>query len=228
MTESKIDTQSPAFERQNPQNDKEIIDTLMKKLREHSPWTYAHSARVAAIAKAIGEKLQKDDTHHLQPKDIEDLKTAGHLHDIGKLQIPKDILDSKKPLTTNEKLLMHDHPRQGFELLKEKGLNRIAEIIVAHQEHTNGHTGYPRETENGNGNGNGNHERRTNGSAKLYLLQQIIQLADRIDASRTVRPYNGDTFTKPSIGESLSQLKEEFASIPDEVITLAIITHDCL
>jgi HD-GYP domain-containing protein (c-di-GMP phosphodiesterase class II) len=100
-----------------------------------SRFTATHSQGVAATCAAMGTMagLQDDLT----------LIVAGHLHDLGKLIVPNEILEKKGPLNETERAIMNSHPFYTYSLLSEAaGLARIAMIAGMHQEKLNG-KGYP-------------------------------------------------------------------------------------
>ncbi len=92
---------------------------LMNRLYFHSQWTYEHSVRVAYLM----DVLSNSDQNAMR---------AGLLHDIGKIQIPRNILDAVA-LREAGRQALDDHPRIGFEIVREHD-PQIARIIVAHHE----------------------------------------------------------------------------------------------
>lgn len=126
-----------------------------------------HSQRVAAMAAAIGSALQ------LGGEEVEDLRLAGLLHDVGEIGIPDGLLDKPGPLTASERAVAREHVRAGIEILTPlKPLARILPAIRDHHEHWNG-SGYPAGT-SGEG---------------ISLGGRILAAADAYDALTSARPY---------------------------------------
>jgi len=148
------------------------VDCILKYLHEikedKNQYTLFHSINVSFYAMLIGKWLS-------MPKaKILDLILAGLFHDIGKLRIPKHILNKEGSLTTEEFEIMKGHTTLGYDLIKNLiGLNQdIKKSILMHHERIDG-TGYP----NGvTGDSIGEYER-------------IIAIADIYDAMTTNRVY---------------------------------------
>ena len=115
----------------------ELFD-MLHLMRTVNDTVYAHSLNVALTSRAIGKwlKLPKDD--------LDCLTVAGVLHDIGKTQIPSDILNKPGKSTDEEWELVKSHPLMGNRILKNKGFdNRIPTAALQHHERFDG-SGYPR------------------------------------------------------------------------------------
>ncbi len=169
-----------------------IAKLLVRLLRHHGD-TLSHSVRVADFATDLALECC------LPSNDVALVAQAALLHDIGKLQVPLTILDKRAALTEAERQLIIQHPRFGFDLLAATEFNGVREIVVAHHEwkshdpYPRTHAAHPREAASG-----------------LVLLQQIVAIADTIDALLSGRPY------KPSysIAEVRQLLAEHFAGDP--------------
>ncbi|MBN2897680.1 MAG: HD-GYP domain-containing protein [Clostridia bacterium] len=101
-------------------------------------YTYKHSVDVAVLAMLIGKELG------YSMKDIKMLGFGGLLHDIGKSQIPVEVLNKKDKLTEEEWQLLQKHPEMGYELIKDViSLNgHIKQMVRYHHERNDG-SGYP-------------------------------------------------------------------------------------
>lgn len=99
-------------------------------------YTYNHSARVSdyALKTAIKMKFNKGE--------IERLFLASILHDIGKINIPEEILNKPGKLSDEEFALIKKHPGDGAEMLRKTAYADLAEIVEQHHERLNG-KGYP-------------------------------------------------------------------------------------
>lgn len=128
---------------------------------------YAHSLNVAVISRMIGRWL------HLDAHDLNALTVAGLLHDIGKLSIPENILNKPGKLTDEEFQLIREHPRLGYNLLKNQEIDsRIKKAALMHHERCDG-SGYPSHlTED-----------------TIDSFAQIIAISDVYDAMTAARSY---------------------------------------
>ena len=109
---------------------------LLGVLRAKDPATLAHGAKVATLCVDVGRRLGLDNDR------LAELRVAAQLHDIGKLVVPKAILDKPGPLTMDERRLVEAHPTAGAELLRASGLPGAARHVLEHHEHVDG-SGYP-------------------------------------------------------------------------------------
>jgi len=115
----------------------EAILALAKAMDARDAYTADHSARLAEWAVATAQKLG------CTPEEIEALRWAALLHDIGKIGVPDRILEKPGPLSEEEWMVMKRHPEIGAEIVAPvKKLASVAPIIRAHHEHWDGN-GYP-------------------------------------------------------------------------------------
>ena len=140
----------------------ELADLLEERDSELS----AHGVRVAEYAEAIAREMG------LPAPVIGRLRIASRLHDLGKVWIPRDILDKPGPLTESEWEVMRRHPRTAARLLQSTALHDLADIILAHHERPDG-KGYPDAVP----------------SSETPLEAQIVAVADVYDAMLSERPY---------------------------------------
>lgn len=114
----------------------EIFD-MLHNLRGIADSTYSHSISVALTARMIGRWL-KFDRH-----DLDILTLCGLLHDIGKARIPDEILNKPGKLTDEEFELVKQHPKLGYDILKNQNLDsHIKKSALMHHERCDG-SGYP-------------------------------------------------------------------------------------
>lgn len=140
---------------------------MLHTMRDTDDSTYIHSVNVSLIANVFAKwlKLSEDDT--------EVLTLGGLLHDIGKLSIPKEILENKANLTSDEFAIMKTHTQEGYKALKDKNIDdRIKNICLMHHERFDG-SGYPNQLLG----------KDTDEFAK------IIAICDCYDAMTSPRPY---------------------------------------
>lgn len=155
----------PIYRQEGKRMDKrKTTGKLLMKLKNHNGWGCSHSIRVSRYAVETGKCLGLND------KEIDCLFTAALLHDIGKLFIPKRLLDKPGKLTKAEYRLMKCHAGFGYLLLKILGYPKeIGEAVRNHHERYDGR-GYRRKKE-------------------ISLFAAIICVADAYDAMKHSRPY---------------------------------------
>lgn len=159
--------------------------------------TYGHQGRTARLACAIANKMG------LPKEKIEGLRLAAHVHDVGKIAIPAEILAKPGKLLHIETELIKTHAQKGFEILKNIEFPwPVSEIVLQHSEHIDG-SGYPK------------------GLIKdqILLEARILAVADAIDAMCSHRPY------RPAlpIPEVIKQVKELAGKWYDEKVVEAAV-----
>jgi putative nucleotidyltransferase with HDIG domain len=116
----------------------DFIETLTATVDARDPYTYGHSLQVSHYAYALATELGMDE------KEIERIRIAGLLHDIGKISIPEHILFKNGRLTDEEYEVVKQHAPIGEEIIGQiPSLADIASLIGMHHERYNGR-GYPR------------------------------------------------------------------------------------
>jgi len=156
-----------------------LIFAFASALDAKSPWTKGHSERVTAYALSIAKEMGLDES------ELETLKTAAILHDIGKIGTYDVILDKPGRLTDREFALIKEHPVKGAEILKHvKQLEPVIPIIRHHHERLDGR-GYPDGLKGDD----------------IPLLSRIICVADSFDSMTANRPYRPAPGKKYAIDE---------------------------
>ncbi|MFH1638846.1 MAG: diguanylate cyclase [Chloroflexota bacterium] len=140
---------------------------LVAAIEAKDHYTYGHSKKVSDYSIAIGEALG------LTPNNIAVIRTAGLLHDVGKIGIPDSALKKNGPLTDEEWKVVKLHPKSGVEIVRQiVELNPCLPAILHHHEHLNG-KGYPHGLKGKN----------------IPLESRILAIADAYDALTSARSY---------------------------------------
>jgi PAS domain S-box-containing protein len=161
-----------------------IINTLSEISAVRDAYTAGHQTQVAKLARAIAKEMR------LSEDQIEGLFVSAVVHDLGKINIPSEILSTPRRLTPVEFELIKTHPAIGYNILKHIEFPwRVAEIILQHHERING-SGYPQGLK-------GN---------EISMESRILSVADVVEAMTSHRPY------RPALGlqkalEEISQFK---------------------
>jgi HD-GYP domain-containing protein (c-di-GMP phosphodiesterase class II) len=136
------------------------------------PYTAGHQRRVADLATAIAKDMD------FTENEINGLKLAALVHDIGKINIPAEILSKPGKLTIPEFNLIKMHPQTGYDILKSIEFPwPIALIVLQHQERYDG-SSYPNGLK----------------GEEIHIKARILAVADVIEAMSSHRPY------RPSLG----------------------------
>lgn len=147
--------------------DQQMILPLLQ-LKEFDEYTTTHSLNVSVLTMALGEHIG------LGAQDVRTFGIAGLLHDLGKVNVPLEILNKPGKLTDEERKVMQQHPVAGAKLIIESGRKLDLAAAVAHEHHImiNGQ-GYP-----------SHHYRRD-----CHKASKLVHVCDVFDALRTRRPY---------------------------------------
>jgi len=115
----------------------QTLDLAAQALDARDRYTESHSIRVSELAGALGEQLELGD------RECELIRTAGSLHDLGKIGVRDDILNKPGPLTEDEWEIMRRHPDIGADMIAQhSALAEVAPLVRHHHERWDG-TGYP-------------------------------------------------------------------------------------
>lgn len=116
----------------------DIADIITKVVELRDPYSIGHLQRVSKLAMAIAQEMK------LPQDKIEGIKIASLVHDIGKVNLPSEIVRKPGKLIEVEFNLIKNHPKISYDLLKKIDFPwPIAEIVFQHQEKIDG-SGYPR------------------------------------------------------------------------------------
>ncbi len=143
------------------------IKTLISVINAKDKYTYGHVERVVFYCRLLAEKLQLDEEQK------KELIYGAYMHDTGKINISKEILNKKMPLTNEEWEILKSHPANGVEIIKPvEALKNIAPLILHHHERYDG-KGYPQNLK----------------GEEIPYLARILTVADSFDAMTSNRPY---------------------------------------
>jgi putative nucleotidyltransferase with HDIG domain len=115
----------------------QTLELAAQALDARDRYTESHSIRVAELAGRLGEQLELGD------REAELIRTAGSLHDLGKIGVRDDILNKPGPLTEEEWEIMRRHPDIGADMIAQhSALREVAPLVRHHHERWDG-SGYP-------------------------------------------------------------------------------------
>ena len=116
---------------------KQTLQLAAQALDARDQYTESHSKNVSELAGALGEHLELGD------RECELIRTAGSLHDLGKIGVRDDILNKPGPLTEDEWEIMRQHAGKGADMIeKHSALAEVAPLVRHHHERWDG-SGYP-------------------------------------------------------------------------------------
>jgi putative nucleotidyltransferase with HDIG domain len=140
----------------------------LARLKDKDDYTYMHSVAVCGLMVALGRHMGLSDT------EVREAGLAGLLHDVGKMQMPLDVLNKPGSLTDAEFNVMRSHPERGWEMLRE-GTHvpeAALDVCLHHHEKVDG-TGYPHKL----------------AGDQISLLARMGAVCDVYDAITSTRPY---------------------------------------
>ena len=158
-------------------NIEETIHAMAMTVEMRDPYTAGHQRQVANLARAIAEKMG------IPSEQIDSIHLAGTIHDIGKMQVPTEILSKCGKLTELEFDMIKTHSQAGYDILKTIEFQwPIAEFVLQHHERMDG-SGYPSGLN----------------SESILIEARIMSVADVVDAIVPHRPY------RPALGIEKAQ-----------------------
>lgn len=115
----------------------QTLELAAQALDARDRYTESHSIRVAELSARLGELLELGD------REVDSIRTAGSLHDLGKIGVRDDILNKPGPLTEEEWEIMRRHPDIGADMIAQhSALADVAPLVRHHHERWDG-SGYP-------------------------------------------------------------------------------------
>jgi diguanylate cyclase (GGDEF)-like protein/PAS domain S-box-containing protein len=155
------------------------IETVLKNINNKYDREQIHTERVSQYCEAIAKEM------NFGEKGVEDIKTAGILHDIGKIMIPPEILNKPSKLTEEEFEVVKRHPETSYQILKSVDEYAVfATDVLYHHERIDG-KGYPEGLK----------------GDEIPLNARIIAVADAYEAMTADRPYQSAMTKEEAIEE---------------------------
>ncbi|MGH2969681.1 MAG: HD-GYP domain-containing protein, partial [Solirubrobacteraceae bacterium] len=176
----------------------ELLEQLATALEARDPYTHGHSRRVARHAHMIARQMG------LSGAQVATIRSAAALHDVGKVETPRAVLNKPGRLTDEEFATIKRHPVDGAEMVAVLGDPELAAIVRHHHERLDGR-GYP------------------DGLAgeQIPLGARIIAVADTFDAITSSRPYRRALAHKKAI----DTLKREAGAQLDAAVVSAFLSY---
>jgi len=175
----------------------DAIGTMVKIVELRDPYTAGHQQKVADLAAAIAREMKFEDG------EIDHLKTAAVIHDIGKIHVPSEILSKPGKLSDIEFALIKTHAQNGYTIVKGMDFpGEVAETVLQHHERLDG-SGYPNGLK----------------AADMLMKAKILAVADVVEAMASQRPY------RPALGidKALEEIYNNRGRLYDPVVVAACL-----
>jgi PAS domain S-box-containing protein len=173
------------------------VNALASTVEMKDQYTAGHQPRVTQLACAIAAEMG------LPEEQIEGIRMAGLIHDIGKIMVPAEILNKPGPLAEIQYEMVKMHPRAAFDILKGiKFQWPVAEIVLQHHERMDG-SGYPQGLS----------------GEKILLEARILTVANVVEAMVSHRPYRAAY----DIKEALAEISKNKGILYDPVVVDACL-----
>jgi PAS domain S-box-containing protein len=157
----------------------DTVNALAATAEKRDPYTAGHQERVSLLARSVAEGMG------LSEEEVEGVRVAGTLHDIGKVCVPLDTLSKTGPLTEPEREIIRCHPGNAYDILKNVTFPwPVADTVLQHHERMDG-SGYP------------------SGISGSDIIREarILAVADVVEAMASHRPYRPALGVEAAIAE---------------------------
>lgn len=177
---------------------KDIINSILATLYEKYSGEEEHSKRVSDYAVMVARELACTD------ENILNLRTAGILHDIGKVAIDHSIINKTEPLSEADYEEIKKHPSIGYRIISSSGIfEEVLEIILSHHERVDG-KGYPRKLK----------------GVEISREAKILSVCEAYDAMTSDHSYRKAMSKESAIEELIKGKNTQFdADIVDKFIS---------
>ncbi len=156
-----------------------IVRAIAHTVETRDPYTAGHQRRVADLAAAIAQEVGFDRDQ------IEAVRVAAIIHDLGKISVPAEILSKPSRLTINEFNLIKEHPQVGFEIVKDIEFPwDVSTMVYQHHEKMDG-SGYPLGVV----------------GDEILPESRVLTVADVVEAMASHRPYRPGLGVDVALGE---------------------------
>lgn len=157
------------------------LTKLANEVEEKDIYTHGHNNRVKDYSLKIANKLR------LSKEKVENIGLAALFHDVGKINVPNEILKKPGKLTYEEYDIMKKHPIWGEEIVSTTYFEKLSEIIRQHHERNDG-SGYPDKLK----------------ADEICIEAKVIAIADSYDAMTSDRPYRSALSPDIAVEELIS------------------------
>jgi len=168
------------------------VQAIASIVETRDPYTAGHQRRVADLSRAIAAEMD------LPRNQIDGIRIAGTIHDLGKISVPAEILTMPRKLTDLEMSLIRTHAQSGYEILKDIEFPwPVARMVREHHERMDG-SGYPRGLTGDD----------------LLAESRILMVADVVEAIASHRPY------RPGMGvdSALAEIENNGGVLYDQAV----------
>lgn len=166
------------------------VEAIASMVELRDPYTAGHERRVAQLASAIGKEMG------LPERRVEGLYVIGHLHDIGKIAVPAEILSKPTRLSEIELAMVKSHAQAGYDILKNLEFPwPVAQAVRQHHERLDG-SGYPLGLT----------------APDIILEARILMVADVVEAMASHRPYRSAV----GFAEAMTEITMNRGTVYDE------------
>ncbi len=173
----------------------EIVELLVRVLRLRDPHLADHALRTAEVAVALGAHLA------MSAGDLEHLRVASLLQDVGKIGVPDSILLKKGPLSESQWQTIREHPKRGFDIVGNLIHPDAAEAVFANHERFDG-AGYPRGL----------------AGEEIPFLARVLLVADAYAAMTGHRPFKAPLSSHEALDELRNHAGRQFDPVAVEAM----------
>ena len=173
------------------------VQAIAVTVETRDPYTAGHQRRVSDLARAIATEM------NIPADQIDGIRMAAAIHDLGKISVPAEILSKPTKLTNIEFGLIKNHPQSGRDILKDIDFPwPVARIVLEHHERMNG-SGYPNGLTGDN----------------ILLESRVLAVADVVESMSSHRPY------RPTLGidAALDEIEKNKGTFYDNTVVDACL-----